>query len=231
MTSDSLASRVVVDYAPGIIMKARECTEGSSYNPGYAYIDELASIVSAHLQFNPPTSVVLRQFIEKYDINEHTLGVHIRGTDFKNNYKWHPVYVAPEQYYPTIDRAFENHHFDKMFLATDDSEILGSFLSHYGSELVVYEKETLRDDGKLGIHVMAQSNKSLSPYREALNALCDMIGLSYCGGFVSGLSNVAMFARIYNRSRNSRYIFDEIVNNEVNLKSHSPKRRSVSDRK
>ena len=107
------------------------------------------------------------------------------------------------------------NHFTRIFLATDDENILNEFLEHYSAIEVLYLKSTSRGNGVLGIHKAAAFNDDISQYGEAINALCDVYSLASCGGIISGLSHVSMFARIIKAGKKEAYSFDSIINKGV----------------
>lgn len=218
LTREEIEERPFAEYAPGTLTMAREYLNGALYVPDETYLATLADPVRLYLKPNGETQKVLDAFLEKYGIGEDVLGVHMRGTDFKKAYRNHPIYVEPEEYYPHIDEAFASGRFKKVFLATDDNSILKEYLDHYGEEKVVYSTETFRGEGDLGIHRAAEFDERLSPYREGLNALCDVYGLARCGGFISGVSNVAVFTRILKKSRSEGFVFDRLLNKGLHKK-------------
>ena len=210
--------RPFAEYAPGTLTMARKLLTGTLYVPDDEYLDALAEPVRLYMNPNVQTKKTLDEFLAKYEIGEDVLGVHMRGTDFKKAYRNHPIYVEPAEYYPYIDEALSQNEFKKIFLATDDREILKEFLAHYGEDKVVYAADTFRGEGDLGIHRAAEFDDRLSPYREGLNALCDMVGLASCGGFISGVSNVAVFTRIYRKAKVGPYRYDRLLNKGLHKK-------------
>ena len=55
---------------------------------------------------------------------KRAIGVHVRGTDFKRNYKGHPVKIGTEEYLEAAKKMFAAGKYDMVFLATDDSEAI-----------------------------------------------------------------------------------------------------------
>ena len=204
-----------MEYAPGCNTLVRDYMHGNFYNPDYEYIEKLGQMVRKYMHFNKTTQEFLDKFIKENDINDMTLAVHMRGTDFKKGFKNHPIYVEPEEYYPFIDEAIKKHNLNKIFIATDDINILNDFLNHYSDMTVVYSKNTFRSDSNMGSHTITKKNDGLSQYNEVMNLLCDVIGLSRCGAFVSGVSNVSMFARVYRRSYERTFIYDKIIDKGI----------------
>lgn len=195
--------------------KQRKDAEDLNKNIYYQYSEEyiaaVAGTMAKYLSFRDEVRAEINKALSERGISSRVLGVHIRGTDYKKNYKNHPKYISPEEYYPHIDAALKTGRFDKIFLATDDNEILEEFIAHYGKEKILYADDINRGSGTKGIHINARD-----PYRAGVEVICDMACLAGCGGIVSSLSQVGLFARIYKKSMNTKYVEDVIVSNGIN---------------
>lgn len=187
-----------------------------SYEYSKQFVEALASVQKKYIKFNDKTQRIVTEYVDKLAITERTLGVHIRGTDYKQNCKDHPKYVGPEDYYPVIDKAFQSGMFDKVFLATDDNSIFEEFIKHYGSQKIVCSEDTIRGTGNIGTHVEDCDNKKRDNYRLGLEVICDMFALSTCGGMISGMSQVGLAARVYKLSQDKCFAFDRIISKGIN---------------
>lgn len=124
-------------------------------------------------------------------IDGHSLGVLVRGTDYKNlRPMHHPKCIPLEKILGVIDDCLDQENCDKIFAATEDQEILDELKKKYGSKLSYLESP------RYGQVV----NKSLNLYREgktdgeyrdrqyllslAVLARCPSLVLSPCGGSV-----------------------------------------------
>ena len=74
----------------------------------------MSKIVEKYLRFNEETKTTLSSDLESKKINSKVLGVHVRGTDYKQNCNEHPVFVEPSDYFEHIDIAFEKG-FEKIY--------------------------------------------------------------------------------------------------------------------
>ena len=101
--------------------------------------------------------------------------------------------LMPEDYFPEIDALLERD-FEYIFLATDDSRRLESFLKRYDKKVIYYE-DTYRSSGNTNIIHEKNARKNAS-FLNGLEALRDMYTLSRCGGFLSGFSQISIMARI-----------------------------------
>lgn len=211
-------NRALVKYAPGALTMARSFISSNLYEPDREFIIKMGQIEHKYLHMQIDVLTIVETFIKKHDINKCTLGIHIRGTDFRKIYKNHPVFVGPEDYYPFIEEALSSNEFDKIFLATDDEEILEEFINHFKNINIVYSEEVVRGKGILGIHKEAAFSNDISPYKEGINALCDVYSLATCGGFISGVSHVSMFSRIIKSGKNESFSVDRIISKGVHKK-------------
>jgi len=73
-----------------------------------------------------------RSLDQNYFKNEKVLGIHRRGTNYKNTI-W---YLDDDVYFRAIDMQLKNNNFDKIFLITDDLDSFENFKNQYGNQLI-----------------------------------------------------------------------------------------------
>lgn len=212
--------RALIRYDSRNRLKAENLNEGISYQVTENYMEQMAVMMRKYLQFNSETQRIIEEEIKKRSVNEKVLGIHIRGTDYKLNYKDHPIYISPEIYYEYIDSALKKYEFEKLYIATDDEDILKEFINRYGLEKVLYSRETTRGSGTCGVH-MGNAIREHHRYRLGLEVICDMCTLSACGGILSSMSQVGLISRIYKRSKKESFKYDTIINKGINQKGNS----------
>lgn len=223
LSDKDLKMRPIVDYAPNDEALARGLIgdEKSVYEGDTAYIDALADIAETALQYKPEVKAEIDGFVQRHRINSNTLGIHIRGTDFRRNFEGHPVFVEPKDFFVYVDSAIKDCGFQKIYLATDDQNILDEFLAHYPSMDIIFSEDVQRGRGDTGIHANTYANEDQSPYREGLDALCDMSALASCGGLISGVSNLPLIARIISKSEKNIYRYDKVINKGLNARGEN----------
>lgn len=204
-----------VEYSVRNMKFAESLNGGITYKVSKEYIDAMAEIMAEKLVFRKDVIQYAYRINKPLLIDNRTLGVHIRGTDYRKNYKNHPVFLETEEYYESIDKAMENGRFNKIYLATDDEKILNEFIAHYG-EKVTFSDQSERSKGEQGVHTSHADKKT--PYYLGLDVISDMIALSSCGGLISGMSQVPLIARIYKKSQNSKYSVDIVLDKGINQK-------------
>lgn len=140
--------------------------------------------------------------------SKKTLGVHIRGGDYNQNWKGHPTAVSVDDYIQHIDEALSSG-FENIFLATDDERIKNRLISLYSDKLKYYDDVT-RTTTDVGVHYQQTGT------RLAYEVVRDMHTLSVCDGLIAGGSLVPRYARIENAGNDNRYSYVEIINNGIN---------------
>ena len=151
---------------------------------------------------------------EKMGLDERTLGIHFRGGDFSRNYNRHPKMVIIEDYYDYIDTALEHADYNKIFVATDDNNALQCLLDVYGDKIIYYE-DVLRTNNDKSV-IFAETERNNNQFLLGYEVLRDMYTLSFCNGIISGISMVAVFARIIKKSLDKDYEYDQYIDLGLN---------------
>ena len=133
------------------------------------------------------------------------LGIHVRGTDMKNNLG-HPMPADAGEY---IERAKEllqkNPQITKIFLATDENDVKAAFEKAFaGTGTVLFSNEAFRvwDDGavkRTGVHELAVEHpRPLHKYLMGKEVLQDAWFLHKCNYLLCGHSNISNVAILWN---------------------------------
>ena len=210
--------RTVVKYAWRNRLKAEALNKGDAYQVSEEYIVQMARIMKKYLHFNKETQKLIDEQLKLREVNQEVLGVHIRGTDYKLNCRNHPRYIPPEAYYGYIDSALKEYGFKKIYIATDDEEILQQFLKRYGGEKVIFSQNNTRSSGTCGVHTAAGPKREHHKYLLGIEVICDMCTLAACGGILSGLSQVSLMCRIYKKSKDEEFLYDKRLDMGINHK-------------
>lgn len=142
------------------------------------------------------------------------LGVHARGTDFKRNYNGHPIAVTAQEYLAEAKNLVETGEYDRIFLATDDTNAVRLFRNEFGSKILYYDDVT-RGEGNETV-MKSDSTRDDHHYKLGLEVLRDMYTLASCDGLVAGLSQVSFAARIQKFSWNQQYVDLKILDKGIN---------------
>ena len=187
---------------------------GYGYDFSDEYLDELGRISGKYIRLNNHVNRWMTEQIEDVIGNRKTLGVHVRGTDFKRNYKGHPVKVTTQEYLEQAKKVFVEKEYEAIFLATDDAWALMMFRELFGDKLRYYS-DVVRSDGDETV-MKSQVSRKNHHYLLGLEVLRDMYTLAACDGFVAGLSQVSFAARIQKKAESKEYVDMVILDKGMN---------------
>lgn len=180
-----------------------------SYKVSEQYLQEMSSVFSKYIFLNETMDVYVNDGLSRLGILHHsTLGIHCRGTDYNVGSKNHPVIVTAEDYFEIIDEVLERGNYTRIFLATDDANRLSEFIEHYGDKLCYYQ-DVERTTGNEGVH-FSIVNREKHHYQLGAEVIRDVYTMASCDGFIAGMSEVSICARIAKRAQNKKYS-DEII--------------------
>lgn len=139
---------------------------------------------------------------------EHVLGIHIRGTDMKNNLG-HPMPAAVKDYLAQTYRILEqNPEITKVFLATDENNVKELYEKEFrDSRWTLFMNEAFRvwDHGekrKTGVHETKVENpRQHHKYLMGREVLQDAWFLYKCEYLICGYSNITNVAILWNQNR------------------------------
>lgn len=189
------------------ILKYQNMVNGS-YSPNDDNIRLLAQSFKKHIRLNEQTQRLISDGINCVcNSNNRILGIHARGGDFKRGAKNHPYCVAAEKYLDAAKQEFATGNYDKVFIATDDKNILEVFLGYFGNNLTFYD-DVPRVSGKNGLH-LTRSSRPLHHYKLGLEILRDVYTLTSCDSFICGLSHVSFMVQYVKESEGKK--FDKVI--------------------
>ncbi len=185
------------------------------------YIELLGKIAEKYIHMNAVTKERIEQDILKLGIDDKTLGVHFRGTDYKRGFSRHPVYIGINEYIKKTEEVFAQGEYNSIFLASDDKEVVKEFDLKFPGKIKNY-KDVFRGDGDVSV-AFSQNNRKDHHYLLGMEVLRDMYTLSMCGGLVAGVSQVSLSARITKTGRGEKYKSSEILFHGVSDKGTDDK--------
>lgn len=183
--------------------------DNNGYSRSDRYLVEMGRITSKYIRLNQTVRRYIDDNIVSLGISDNckTLGVHVRGTDFKQQYNGHPVQVTIDEYLEETVRLYRFMGYERVFLATDDSDAVTAFKEALGDRLVYYT-DVMRSDGTDTV-MHSTSDRENHHYLLGLEVLRDVYTLAACQGLVAGLSQVSYGARIQRLSTESQ--FEDLV--------------------
>jgi len=131
------------------------------------------------------------------------LAVHARGADAKIPYNNHPIPVTIEDYIDNARREMNAIQAEKIFLATDDNNILKRFVEEFGDKLLYYN-DVERSDG-VRMSCYGESNRFMHHYKLGKEIIRDVYTMAACQGLVCSTSYVSYIVRILKKSMDCDY--------------------------
>ncbi|MCM1211520.1 MAG: O-fucosyltransferase family protein [Blautia sp.] len=190
------------------------CEEANGYTRSETYLNEMARITARYIRLNSIVREKMDKEIEALTGGANILGVHVRGTDFKQNFNGHPVKVGVDEYLEATVRTFEEGAYDKVFLATDDGEAIEKYQKQFGEKVVFYQ-DVIRSKGDDTV-MHSESDRENHHYLLGYEVLRDMYTLAACDGLIAGLSQVSYAARIQKKSTGKEYRHLVILDKGIN---------------
>lgn len=186
------------------------------------YIAEMGRIYNKYIHLNDFTKEKIEQDISIIFADtraDKILGVHIRMGGMLLNWDGHPKVPTVDEYIEEIRIALKKGNYEKIFLATDGQLALDTLQAEFQEKLIYY-KDVIRSSSKIDNYDVINDR----PYNNYLNGyevLRDMYTLGYCGGLISGLSQVSITARIMRAGLNKDFSYKKIINKGINNNSMS----------
>lgn len=178
------------------------------------FIREMGKLVKKYIRLRPQVAECLNAQKERLLNGKKTLGVHVRGTDFKWNYNGHPVCVTSEEYLKKALELVEKGGYTQVFLATDDLDAVDKFRMEFGERLVYYN-DVIRSNGNVTV-MKSKSERTEHHYLLGLEVLRDMLTLADCDGLLAGLSQVSYAVRFQKESYGKQFEDMVILNKGIN---------------
>ena len=143
-------------------------------------------------------------FIKNYEESnfncENILGVHIRATDMISTGQNKNV----EYFIDKIKEVIQKNVIDKIFIATDDNEIIKTCTNIFNNKKILYLDNIERvDNNSIGQHDRINTNNYIYNNRKYHNYLCgkeviiDTFLLSKCNYFIRSYSAVSDLAILF----------------------------------
>lgn len=187
-------------------------------NGGYAktekYLTEMSRMVQKYIRLNSATEFSMKKDICGVLGYKKVLGVHVRGTDFKQNYNGHPIAVTAQEYLKETQELWQTKKYERVFLATDDSNALELFKASFADDLVYYS-DVIRSGDNISV-MNSKVERKHHHFLLGYEVLRDMMTLAECDGLVAGLSQVSYAARIHRLSSGTQYEDMMILDKGIN---------------
>ncbi len=183
----------------------------TAYATSDDYEQKLKQVIRKYIRLRPELIEEFDDAVESMLGTKKILGIHHRGTDFKKEYKCHPIWISVEQGIEQAAKMMSQYKLDGIFLATDDQEILEQYILHFGDK-VEYFNDVIRGNSDVSI-AFEETNRKYHHYNLGKEVLRDVYLLSKCECLLSGKSRVSFFANIFNQFNERPYLEYQLLDN------------------
>ena len=194
---------VVKSRKENAALAGRLNTSGKGYDWSEEYLKEMGRISSKYIHLNEKTDQWMKEQLNKVLGEKKMIGVHVRGTDFKRNYKGHPVKISTQEYLEATKKLYDTGKYEGVFLATDDAEATDVYGGVFGDKLKYYQ-DVVRSSGDETV-MKSEVSRMNHHYLLGREVLRDAWTLGKCSALVAGMSQVSFGARILKEASGNRY--------------------------
>lgn len=184
----------------------------------------LQYILQKYIVFNENTKLKIVNAVNSASLNHKTLGVHVRATDFNAGYNHHPIPIHPEEYLEVAEKVFNEKHYDRVFLATDDESVIELFRSKFVDKLYYHQDIYRSKDGSPVHYGGTGGTRAKHKYMLGIDILKDVFTLGNCDALIAGKSNVSECAQII-RAVYGEYDYLNILFKGVNQNNKSSRKK------
>lgn len=183
------------------------------YQLSDGYFRAMGKVFRKYMHLNACVSKRMAQDIASVLKDKKTLGIHFRGSDYRINANGHPVSLDISDYYDYIQKAVREEHFEQIFIATDDLNVLEKLKKKFAD--VVFYRDVKRTKGDVSVAFLKDDRKE-HKYNLGYEVLRDAYTLASCDGLIAGHSQVAVGARIIKESKKENYDYFALIKKGIN---------------
>jgi hypothetical protein len=171
----------------------------------------LLQIWIRYFKLKPIVQERLDESLASLNINNRTLGVHMRGQELRRA-RSHPMPMSLNQAKFFISKELASGKFDKVFVVTEGANYLNHLKKAFPGKIL--HTDSFRTFFVNSFWIYPRHNHF---YKLGLEILVDMIILSKCGGLLSASSNVSEMAILVNNKLYKRNIQVRNGNNSKSI--------------
>ncbi len=140
--------------------------------------------------------------------NERVLGVLCRGTDYlRLQPTGHARQPQAEQCVEKTKELLRKWNCDKLYLCTEDGEILECFKAEFGDSVFYYEKQYAKDPGA-GYITQVHFDRQDDARKQGEEYLIQILLLSNCNCLLAGPCGGTIGAELFSKGFDKEYIWD-----------------------
>ena len=170
---------------------------------------EYRDIVKKYCRPTNEVKGILTDTINRLGINERTLGVLCRGTDYTTvRPHGHFIQPEPEELFDEIDGLLANKSCDIIFVATEDKEVYSKFKDKYGDLVVTNRDDFIDYNGENSLGQKTKDSRA-DLKNEGITYLISMLVLSRCRFFIGGATSGTVGVMLMADGYEHLHIFDK----------------------
>lgn len=147
---------------------------------------EIHQFIQQYLR--PKSDILIEMNSVPLDAEKNNLAVHIRGTDYNNNFL--------EKFIETTKHDIELNIYDKIFIASDNKEAIDTYKQKFNN--VVFYNTTLRAETMNTKTPICYTTNGSDKIKQGKDVLVECLLLSKCSKLICVNSNVAAMATYFN---------------------------------
>ena len=163
-----------------------------------------------YLRLKPEVKRIIDNYQKQYfKSKDKIVGVLCRGTDYINLKPFrHPVQPSISEMFNKIDEVIKNYKCNKVFLATEDEQVLNQFKQKYKNKLIYHNQQRYSHTQKEFLAYVS-SERENDRFLRGLEYLTSIVLLSRCNCFVGGVTSGTVGVELFNPQYEYKYFFNE----------------------
>ena len=181
------------------------------YRISEKYLEQMGNIWNKYFVFNDKTyeEVCNTEIIKKIK-HKKTVGVHVRGTDYRLGIKGHPVKIEESAH---IEYIRNMDVYEQIFLATDEEQVIECFEREFPGKVIYYNDILRSTDGK-PVH-FSNCTREHHHYLLGIEILKDSYALAKCDALVCGVSQVTNGVQVIKAGLGEKYADLHIIDSGI----------------
>lgn len=182
------------------------------YGISEKYIEQMGKIWNKYFVFNDKTyDEVCNTEIVKKIKQKKTVGVHVRGTDYRQGIKGHPIKIEESEHIKYIKHMDD---YEQIFLATDEEMVVEVFKREFPGKVISYD-DVLRSNNGKPVH-FSNNKREYHHYLLGIEILKDTYALAMCDSLVGGISQVINGVQIIKAGTGDKFSNLHIIDCGIN---------------
>ncbi len=147
-----------------------------------------------YIKINPEIKNEYNKFVKKFK-NEKVLGLHLRGTTYKNAPK-HPYPLPVNLAKTIISDLIDRYNYSKIFLITEEKKYIEEFRKKFGSKLIFFDSHRSYTNDAFVIYPRKNHR-----FKMGKEILIECLIMSKCDGVIINYTNVSSASVFFSKKK------------------------------